>query len=153
MFNSNKLQGLVNAAREILERPEASKNDPNSPGMLNETAKRQVREAASGYDMSELRDIHEITIKIIDKLKEDGHLPEIFDIARMKKKASSKTEPTVEYSHGSGSRGVTIVWQGVSPVSLHTFIGTSKNKLWQYFTGKNPEEAFKDFVAKYPYGK
>lgn len=153
MFNSNKLQGLVNAAREILERPEASKNDPNSPGMLNETAKRQVREAASGYDMSELRDIHEITIKIIDKLKEDGHLPEIFDIARMKKKASSKTEPTVEYWHGSGSRGVTIVWQGVSPVSLHTFIGTSKNKLWQYFTGKNPEEAFKDFVAKYPYGK
>jgi hypothetical protein len=153
MFNSNKLQGLVNAAREILERPEASKNDPNSPGMLNETAKRQVREAASGYDMSELRDIHEITIKIIEKLKEDGHLPEIFDIARMKKKASSKTEPTVEYWHGSGSRGVTIVWEGVSPVSLHTFIGTSKNKLWQYFTGKNPEEAFKDFVAKYPYGK
>jgi hypothetical protein len=153
MFNSNKLQGLVNAAREILERPEASKNDPNSPGMLNETAKREVREAASGYDMSELRDIHEITIKIIEKLKEDGHLPEIFDIARMKKKASSKTEPTVEYWHGSGSRGVTIVWEGVSPVSLHTFIGTSKNKLWQYFTGKNPEEAFKDFVAKYPYGK
>ena len=153
MFNSNKLQGLVNAAREILERPEASKNDPNSPGMLNETAKREVREAASGYDMSELRDIHEITIKIIEKLKEDGHLPEIFDIARMKKKASSKTEPTVEYWHGSGSRGVTIVWEGVSPVSLHTFIGTSKNKLWQYFTGKNPEEAFKEFLTKYPYGK
>jgi hypothetical protein len=153
MFNSNKLQGLVNAAREILERPEASKNDPNSPRMLNETAKREVREAASGYDMSELRDIHEITIKIIEKLKEDGHLPEIFDIARMKKKASSKTEPTVEYWHGSGSRGVTIVWEGVSPVSLHTFIGTSKNKLWQNFTGNNPEEAFKEFLTKYPYGK
>lgn len=40
MFNSKKLQGLVNAAREILERPETSKNDPNSPRMLNETAKR-----------------------------------------------------------------------------------------------------------------
>jgi len=45
MFNSNKLQGLVNAAKEILERSETSKNDPNSPRMLNETEKREVREA------------------------------------------------------------------------------------------------------------
>lgn len=153
MFNSNKLQGLVNAAKEILERSETSKNDPNSPRMLNETAKREVREAASGYDMSELKDIHEVTRRIVEKLKEDGYLPEIFDIARMKKKASSKTEPVVEYWYGSGSRGVTIIWEGLNPVRLNTFVGTSKNKIWQNFTGNTPEEAFKNFLSKYPYGK
>jgi len=126
-------------------------HDPKLSKNLVETAKRLITEA-TGYDASQIRGIHEATRAIVKKLQEDGHLPVIFDVERMKRKSNS-SKAMVEYSHGSGSRGVTFVWEESNPIELHVFVGTSKNRSWQKFTGSTPEEALKNFLAKYPYGE
>lgn len=119
---------------------------------MSEEKKQDIKEAPGGYDQAQFRAIQEATRRIVDELKSDGLLPEIFDLARMRMKSSSST-PMIEYAHGSGSRGVTFVWEGVGPMNFHSFVGTSKVRSWQNFVGEDPREVLQDFLDKYPYKK